>query len=103
MLAKIASGDQREAADALLSLVNYDPERTWLEGVLIGIVENPDAGPLRSLAVTCLGHVARLHQAIDQQVVVPLLKRLATDSALGAVARDALDDVDVFVRKGKDV
>lgn len=102
MLAKITSGDQCEAADALLSLVNYDPERVWLEGVLMSIVEDPDAGPLRSLAVTCLGHVARLHQAIDQQVVVPLLERLTTDPVFGAAARDALDDMDVFVHRGND-
>lgn len=100
MLARIANGDQGEAADALLSLVNYDPERVWLEEILVGIVKDPDAGPLRSLAVTCLGHVARLHRAIDQQNVVPLLEQLTADPVLGGVAQEALDDVDVFVRRG---
>jgi hypothetical protein len=55
MLALIADGDQVQAADALLSLTYYDPEGAWLEGVLTRIVEDPESGQLRALAVTCLG------------------------------------------------
>jgi hypothetical protein len=56
----------------LLSLTYYDPDRAWLEGVLTRIIEDPETERLRALAVTCLGHVARLHGAINQRVVVPL-------------------------------
>jgi hypothetical protein len=100
MLALIADGDQIQAADALLSLVCYSPERAWLEGVLTRIIEDPETEQLRALAVTCLGHAARLYGAIDQQVVVPLVKRLISDPVLGGVAQGALDDMDVFARRG---
>jgi len=42
---------------------------------------------------TCLGYVARLNGAIDQRVVVPLVKRLLSDPVLGGVAQDTLDDM----------
>jgi len=34
-----------------------------------------------------LGHVARLHGAIDLQVVVPLVKRLISDPVLSGLLR----------------
>ena len=50
----------------------------------------------------CLGYVARLHGAIDQRVVVPLVKRLLSNPVLGGVAQDAPDDMGSFARRGDD-
>ncbi|SES18875.1 hypothetical protein SAMN05216188_12582 [Lentzea xinjiangensis] len=98
MLAIVTGDDEYEAADALLSLVYYDPDGVWLEGVLLGIIGDPGAAKLHYLAVVCLGHVARLHRAVDEQVTVPLLERLRADPKLGGVAETALMDIDVHVR-----
>jgi hypothetical protein len=51
---------------------------------------------VRATAITGLGHLARLHQTITKEVVVPALENLKGDPHLGGIAEDALDDIAMF-------
>ena len=41
--------------------------------------------PVRLLAATCLGHVARVHRRLDEDRVVPALQRRGATNALGHI------------------
>jgi len=81
---------------ALLALTYDDPDRERVEGVLIDCL-SPDVDPqIRTLAVTCMGHVGRIHRAVGIDVI-HRLKELLDDPVLGGVAEDALGDIASFV------
>lgn len=77
-----AGGD--DAPRAMLALAHHDPEREQLQRILLDHIGHPRLG---QLAMTCLGHVAR----IDGEVLPEVLPRL---EELGVVAEDARDEVE---------
>jgi uncharacterized protein (DUF2336 family) len=91
----IASGDGPRIANALVSLALHFPDRQRLEDLFVDLLKSPDP-EVRGCAATCLGHVARIHRAIDAQRVVPALVRLAKDPEVGGRAEDALEDISRF-------
>jgi len=55
------------------------------------------------LAVTGLGHLARLHGELDLDVVLPLLHELRdTPGPLAGRAEDALEDIETFLGRVQD-
>ncbi|WP_422753328.1 hypothetical protein [Micromonospora sp. WMMD708] len=95
-LLKIIYGyDVREATDALLALSLDEPDREWIEEVLLRLLDAPVDRQVRELAVTCLGHVARLHRTISPRVVTRL-RELAEDPELRLRVPNALSDIRVF-------
>ncbi|GAB3481414.1 hypothetical protein GCM10027440_21020 [Nocardiopsis coralliicola] len=57
-----------------------------------------EAGEVRWRAVLGLGHLARIHGAVDHSTVVPRLAELRADSAVGGSVDDAMDDIEMFTR-----
>jgi hypothetical protein len=49
------------------------------------------------LAVTCLGHVARIHRTLDLDRVLPVLETLRKDPEIAASMGDALDDIEMYL------
>ncbi|KND31882.1 hypothetical protein [Streptomyces acidiscabies] len=94
-LADLASGDTVRATRALLYLTYEDPDRRWLEGLLLDQVREGNEPQLRLLAVTCMGHLGRMRGAVGAEVVA-CLERLLGEPELGGVAEDALGDVGWF-------
>ncbi|WP_416974550.1 hypothetical protein [Streptomyces sp. 4F14] len=94
-LADLASGDTSRATRALLYLTYEDPDRRWLEGLLLDQVREGNEPQLRSLAVTCMGHLGRTRGVVGPEVVA-CLERLLGDPELGGTAEDALGDVRSF-------
>jgi hypothetical protein len=45
--------------------------------------------------------VARIHRNLDLGRMVPLLEKLASEPETSGRAQDALDDVEVFVMRGR--
>ena len=45
------------------------------------------------LAVTSLGHIARIHRQLDLDKVLPVLEKLRSDPEIGGRVEDALDDI----------
>uniref|UniRef100_UPI00068D94B8 hypothetical protein n=1 Tax=Saccharothrix sp. NRRL B-16314 TaxID=1463825 RepID=UPI00068D94B8 len=96
MLAAIESDDAGVANPALLELTYDDPDGEWVEPVLLDHLDPKYDLDLRRLAVTCLGHLARIHGKITRSTVVPTLRALLPDPVLGGTAEDALGDIDHF-------
>jgi hypothetical protein len=82
--------------DALLSLAYHDPELDWVQDRCIQFTEDPDPG-VRRMAVLCFGHLARIHQKLDLDRVLPILHRLVNDPLIAGDVNDTLDDIEVFL------
>ncbi len=94
-LAELASGDPTRATRALLCLTYEDPDRHWLEGLLLDQVREDNDPQLRSLAVTCMGHLGRMRGIVGTRTVA-CLERLLDDPVVGGIAEDALGDITAF-------
>jgi hypothetical protein len=81
-----------------LSAALHDPDAAWVTDRALRLVNSPDFG-VRAAAVTALGHLARIHRAIDEERVVPVLRRLSNEPEIAGRVEDALDDIAVFVRR----
>ncbi|WP_460675403.1 hypothetical protein [Lentzea nigeriaca] len=93
MLRDLASNDLGRSTRALLALTYDDPDRVWVEDLLLRTLDDAASDPqLRSLAVTCMGHLGRMRGKVGTQVVVRL-EGLLEDSKLGGIAEDALGDI----------
>ncbi|GAQ51529.1 hypothetical protein [Streptomyces acidiscabies] len=94
-LGDLASGDPGRATRALLHLTYEDPDRCWLEGLLLEQVREGSDPQLRALAVTCMGHVGRIRGVVSGEVRA-CLEGLLGDPVLGGIAEDALGDIEFF-------
>ena len=58
-------GDTRVICDALVEMT-FDPQADlqWLEQRCVDLMQNYSKTPVRSLAATCLGHIARINGAL---------------------------------------
>jgi hypothetical protein len=93
---ELAFGDTKRVCDALLRLTYHDPEWRWIQNQCVRFARHFDAD-VRGLAVTCFGHVARIHGALDLDVVSPVLRELRSDPEMGGRVSDTWDDIEVFL------
>lgn len=58
---------------------------------------------LRINALHCFGYIARVYKKLDMDVALPLLRKAGVDPDImvSAAARDALDDIEVFLPESK--
>jgi hypothetical protein len=92
-----AGHDESAICNALVSVAFYEPDWKWVQALCLRFLETPGTSKgVRSLAATCLEHLARIHRIIDLDIVVPLLESLRDDPEMGT-AEDALDDIRVFI------
>ena len=94
----LGSEDEQEVIEALMySVFNIDdPE--WVQEKCRNLICSENSLNVRGLAVTCLGHVARMHKKINRSLTAPLLMELAKNQDLSGRASDALDDIEQFVK-----
>lgn len=54
---------------------------------------------LRVNALHCFGYIARVYRKLDMDIILPLLREAEAnpDIMVSAAARDALDDIEVFL------
>uniref|UniRef100_A0AAU2JSB6 HEAT repeat domain-containing protein n=1 Tax=Streptomyces sp. NBC_00049 TaxID=2903617 RepID=A0AAU2JSB6_9ACTN len=98
MAADLRSSDSGRFTRALLSLTLNDPDRVRMERILIASLE-PDNDPkITALAVTCMGHLGRIHGVVSAELV-SRLEALLDDPILGGQAEDALGDIASFAKK----
>ena len=96
-----ATGSPDEICDALTGVTFHDPDWHWVQDRCLEFLSHENSY-VRGLAATCLGHTARIHRAVDQDVVVPALQRLRADPQVGGRAEDALDDIRMFLGSTRD-
>ncbi|WP_262501767.1 hypothetical protein [Pseudomonas lundensis] len=97
----LKSDNEQELIEALMYAVFNIDEPRWIQEECHELICSDKSLNVRGLAITCLGHIARIHGAIDKNITVPLLMKLSKDKDLSGRASDALDDIEQFV-KNKD-
>ena len=100
---KIFSIDAEICTHTILEMVfNADREEVdWVSTHLVKLSENTNPN-VSGLALTCFGHLARLHGYMDDhRRVVTLLEafRNSPVSELRGRAEDALEDIEIFCSK----
>lgn len=93
---RIAGADVNAACHALVGLAFHDEDWRYLQDLCLRLLaeSNPD---LRGLAITCLGHVARIHGKLDLEIVEPILERLHDDPSLMGLVEDTFDDIRIYI------
>ena len=91
-----SSGVSEEICDALLRITFNDSDWHWVQEKCLYFI-NSHSSDVRGLAITCLGHLARIHRKLDLKKVLPLLKNLQNDSQVSGRVEDVFDDIKTFV------
>ena len=92
--AAFASDDPERIARVLVNVAFHDADWRWVQERCLGFVRD-DVAAVRQIAVTCLGHLARIHRQLDLERVLPALDELSRDPAVQI--DDALDDIQMFI------
>jgi hypothetical protein len=94
----LQSPNPDEIGAALLASALDDPDWRWVqEQCLRGLQHSSEQ--VRGLALTCLGHVARIHGHLDMERVLPVLAGLRTHPSLAGRVEDVLDDIEMFLER----
>jgi hypothetical protein len=93
-----AQGTPSHITHTLISLAFLDPDVYWVEAKCLAFVTHGDS-QIRAVAAICLGHLARIHQNIHVQRVLPVLIGLTkdTDPNVAGMAEDSLEDIELFM------
>jgi hypothetical protein len=94
----LQSDDGDVVIDALLYLCFNINDPEWIQVKCIQAIEGAGNDDIKGLAITCIGHVARIHSEIDRSLVIPILRSRLTVDTLSGRAQDALDDIDMYVK-----
>ena len=86
------------SCDAILRLTYFDGDWRWVQDKCLALLKQ-DNNLVKGCAITCLGHLARIHKQIDIQKVMPILEDLLEDEFLASRVEDSLDDINLFVDK----
>jgi hypothetical protein len=93
---ELESGSAQRVRDALISLALNDPDWRWVQDVCLRFASDPDAS-IRAISATSLGHLARIHGALDLARVLPVLRKLLEAPETAGYAETALDDIGQFI------
>ncbi|MEO7659498.1 MAG: hypothetical protein ABIV48_07775 [Pyrinomonadaceae bacterium] len=91
-----SSGVAERICDALVRVTFNDSDWRWVQERCLFLINSSDP-EVRGLAVTCLGHLARIHKNLDLNKVLPILENLRSNADIGGKVEDALDDIETFV------
>jgi hypothetical protein len=88
------SENPEQIAEALVNVAFHDTDWRWAQERCLGFLRD-DVAAVRQIAVTCLGHLARIHRRLDLERVLPALDEVSHDPAVQV--EDALDDIHMFI------
>ena len=85
-----------EKTRLMLAIAFNEKDLPWAQNLFIKLFDDENSD-VKGLSLTCLGHLARIHKAIDKKIVIPFLEGLLDDKDYSGRAQDALDDINQFV------
>ena len=91
-----ASGISETVCAALIRVVYHEPDWRWVQGKCIEMSDNPDPA-IAGLAITSLGHLARIRRRLELDKVLPVLEKHRADPIVGGRVEDALDDIAIYL------
>ena len=81
-----------------LAMVLKLDDVNWISNHLIELSKHNNL-EISSLALTCFGHLARLHGNVGNlECVSNLLKNMSKNVSLSGAAEDAMDDIETFMK-----
>ncbi len=92
----VSAGDIDRIHEALVDVAFTDSDWRWVQARCLECLEHP-SWTVRAIAATCIGHIARIHRAIDLELVKSSLARAAEDPRVADYVTGALDDIVQFV------
>jgi hypothetical protein len=92
---KLRLNDMGEVANALLYATFNINDFDWVQDLILRMLDHPDED-VCGLAITCLGHTARIYSKIDKEKVVPKLELKVKNERFAGRVQDALDDIEMF-------
>ena len=92
------SGSDEEICETLIGLALHDSDWEWVQERSIELSHHSQ-WPIRAVAATSLGHLARIHKCIDRPRVTARLDEMLQDEKVRGYASDALSDIAMFMRK----
>ncbi|MFP4979474.1 CPCC family cysteine-rich protein [Paenibacillus sp. CN-4] len=102
-----------ERNQEIINLINSDNPDTIVDG-LLSLALNADDGEfvqdlmvrysrhenktIRGIAILCFGHIARMHRAVNKELIIPLISDALNDEStfVRGHAHSALDDINMF-------
>ena len=93
-----ANGGRDNLCRTLVRVATFDPDRRWVQSQCLRSAGHRDAF-VRGIAATCLGHLARIHKAIDEDEVMPVVRKLLEDrdAQTRAKAEDTISDFSIYL------
>jgi hypothetical protein len=95
-MALLGSGNPRDICKTLVRLAFHDPDLQWVQSLCIELTKHSTV-EIQLTAILCLGRLARIHQALDLERVVPILIELRKNPLLSGRVDDAMDDIEIFL------
>lgn len=84
----------------LLLKITFDCDNwKWIQDVCIDIINSNREKNICGLAVTCIGHLARIHGKIEKNKVYDFLNQQKENSYINDRIEDAIDDINMFVHE----
>lgn len=91
----------RKIVDALLGITFFHPDWRWVQEQCLVFLDSPRRDVCNT-AITCLGHLARIHGKISKLKVLTALRAKKNEAPeFAGTIEDALDDIQLFVGKKK--
>lgn len=91
-----SSDDNNQITIALISSALYLDDWRWVQTKCLHYIDS-EIVELVNTAVLCLGHVARLRQQLDLDVVIPKLRQLGKNPKYKGRVEDTLGDIEIFM------
>ena len=95
--ASIESGNQTAITEALLSAAFFDADWRLVQEICLRFLDHTDP-IVRWYAACCIGHIARIHEVLDLDLVLPKLLSLKTDAAIGPYIEEVMEDIRHCIR-----
>lgn len=92
----LTEGDDDAVQEALVGLALHDEDGTWVQDQCLALKDHP-SWQVRATAMTCLGHIARIHRSIDIDRVLPVLRSAMNDPRIAGYAEQAIEDIEIYV------
>ena len=89
------STNEADVTNILLYVCLNFEDWEWVQDACLKLL-NSENENICGLAITCLGHIARIHSKIDKKKVLPILKSMNANKKLTGRVEDALEDINTF-------
>jgi hypothetical protein len=94
----LAKDDRETICRTLVRVATFESDRHWAQSQCLRFASHKDSF-VRGVAATCLGHLARIHKAIDEDEVIPAVRLLLQDDdpQTRAIAEDTISDFSIYL------